>query len=61
MAEDISIVPSWEVSAKIFITNLMCGSNPQVQENSKEALLAMARALDKIQDRMTEVEKYGWN
>jgi hypothetical protein len=61
MPEDVSIVPSWEVSAKIFITNLMCGTNPVVQESSKEALLAMARALDKIQDKMTEVEKYGLN
>ena len=61
MAEDVSIVPSWEVSAKIFITNLLYGSDPVTQEGSKDALLAMARALDKIQDRMTEVEKYGLN
>ena len=59
MPEDISIIPSWEVTAKIFITNLICGSNPVVQENSKEALLAMARALDMIQDRMTEIERNG--
>ena len=45
------VVPTWEAAARIYVENLLHGTDPKVKQNSADELVRMGKVLDRIKEQ----------